>query len=148
VRRFVGAWKERGLRRLAVVAADLVVEIVAPPEVDALTFVPGDRDRTLRRGDHPAQRLACELADRWELPVAGFLRRARASPPQRGSSLAERRRNVRGTFAPAADPPRRVGVVDDVYTSGATAHAAASALRKGGARQIEVVTFARTLRLR
>jgi predicted amidophosphoribosyltransferase len=148
VRRFVGAWKEHGLRRLAAVAADLVVEIVAPPDVDALTFVPGERDRTLRRGDHPAQRLARELADRWELPVAAFLHRARAAPAQRGSSLAERRRNVRGTFAPAADAPRRVALVDDVYTSGATAHAAAAALRKAGGRQVEVVTFARTLRLR
>jgi predicted amidophosphoribosyltransferase len=148
VRRFVGAWKEHGLRRLAVVAAELVVEIVAPPDVDALTFVPGERDRALRRGDHPAQRLARELADRWELPLAAFLRRARAAPPQRGSSLADRRRNVRGTFASAAPAPPRVALVDDVYTSGATAHAAASALRRGGARQVEVVTFARTLRLR
>jgi predicted amidophosphoribosyltransferase len=148
VRRLVGAWKEHGLRRLAFVAADLVVEVVAPPDVEALTFVPGEHDRTLRRGEHPAQRLARELAERWELPAAAFLRRARAALPQRGSSLAERRRNVRGTFAPAAAAPRRVGLVDDVYTSGATAHAAAAALRKGGARHVEVVTFARTLRLR
>ena len=148
VRRLVGAWKEHGLRRLATVAAELVVEVVAPPDVEVLTFVPGERDRTLRRGGHPAHRLTHELAERWELPAAAFLRRARAAPPQRGSSLADRRRNVRGTFAPAAQAPRRVGLVDDVYTSGATAHAAASALRKGGARHIEVVTFARTLRLR
>jgi predicted amidophosphoribosyltransferase len=39
-----------------------------------------------------------------------------------------------------------VALVDDVYTSGATANAAASALRKGGARRVEVVTFARVVR--
>jgi predicted amidophosphoribosyltransferase len=39
-----------------------------------------------------------------------------------------------------------VGVVDDVYTSGATANAAASALRKAGARRVEVITFARAVR--
>lgn len=148
VRRLVGAWKEHGLRRLAVAAAELVVEVVAPPDVEALTYVPAEHDRTLRRGDHPAQRLARELGERWELPLGAFLRRARAAPPQRGSSLAERRRNVRGSFAPAAEAPRRIALVDDVYTSGATAHAAASALRKGGSRHVEVVTFARTLRLR
>jgi predicted amidophosphoribosyltransferase len=38
--------------------------------------------------------------------------------------------------------------VDDVYTSGATASAAASALRRAGARKVQVVTFARALRLR
>ena len=39
-----------------------------------------------------------------------------------------------------------VGIVDDVYTSGATANAAASGLRKAGARRVEVVTFARAVR--
>jgi predicted amidophosphoribosyltransferase len=42
----------------------------------------------------------------------------------------------------------RVVLVDDVYTTGATAHAAASALREGGAREVEIVTFARTIRIR
>jgi predicted amidophosphoribosyltransferase len=148
VRRFVAAWKEHGLRRLAAIAADLIVEIVAPPDVDILTFVPGEHDRTLKRGDHPARRLARELAGRWELPFGSLLLRTREAPPQRGSSLAARRRNVRGVFAAGVAAPRRVALVDDVYTSGATAHAAAAALRKGGARHVEVVTFARTLRLR
>jgi predicted amidophosphoribosyltransferase len=42
--------------------------------------------------------------------------------------------------------PAGVALVDDVYTSGATVNAAASALRKGGARRVEVVTFARVVR--
>jgi predicted amidophosphoribosyltransferase len=41
-----------------------------------------------------------------------------------------------------------VTLVDDVYTTGATVNAAASALRKGGARKVEIVTFARTIRIR
>ena len=60
--------------------------------------------------------------------------------------LQERRRNVRGAFAPARASPARVCLVDDIYTSGATAGAAASALRRGGARRVEVVTFARAVR--
>jgi predicted amidophosphoribosyltransferase len=39
-------------------------------------------------------------------------------------------------------------LVDDVFTTGATADAAASALRRGGARRVEIVTFARTIRVR
>jgi predicted amidophosphoribosyltransferase len=129
-----------------VLAADVVVEAVPRPEVTALCFVPPDGDRSLRRGHHPAERLARELGRRWELPVEPLLRRARSTPRQRGLKLADRRRNVTGAFAAAGRAPPRVALVDDVYTSGATAAAAASALRKAGAGRVEVVTFARTTR--
>jgi predicted amidophosphoribosyltransferase len=147
VRAIVAGWKERGLRRLAATAADLVVAAVPRPSADALTFVPPDRERLLERGHHPAERLARELGKRWQLPVLGVLERTRPVQRQRGSNLAERRRNVRGAFAARRSPPS-VCLVDDVYTSGATAAAAASALRKAGARKVTVVTFARALRLR
>jgi predicted amidophosphoribosyltransferase len=143
-RRFVHAWKERGLRRLAVEAAQLVVERVKPPEVDALTFVPSDRARRLKRGHNPAERLALELASEWELPCLSLLERTRGGR-QRGSSAAERR-TVRGAFRATGTAPRRVAVVDDVYTTGATAAATASALRAAGARRIEAIAFARALR--
>ena len=66
--------------------------------------------------------------------------------PQRGLSLAKRRRNVRGAFRPRTDAPPTVVLVDDVYTSGATVAAAASTLCKAGARRVDVVTFARAVR--
>jgi predicted amidophosphoribosyltransferase len=146
VRAVIAAWKERGLRRLASLAAELVVEQVARPDVVALGFVPPDRDRSRWQGHHPAERLAAELAERWQLPVLPLLERTRALRRQRGLSLADRRRNVVGGFRAVTCPPPRVGLVDDVYTSGATAAAAASALRKAGARRVEVVTFARAVR--
>jgi predicted amidophosphoribosyltransferase len=146
VRAIVAGWKEHGLRRLAATAADLVVAGVPRPHVEALTFVPPDRARLLERGHHPAERLARELGRRWRLPVLDTLARTRTAPRQRGAGLAERRRNVRDAFA-AKRPPRSVCLVDDVYTSGATASAAASALVKAGAREVRVVTFARALRL-
>ena len=145
-KRFVQAWKERGLRHLAREAASLVAETLAPPRVAALAFIPADGDRALRRGHRPAEALARELAGIWLLPVEPLLRRARSVEQQRGLGLAARRRNVRGAFAPARASPGRVCLVDDVYTSGATAAAAASALRKGGARRVEVVTLARAVR--
>jgi predicted amidophosphoribosyltransferase len=146
VRRLVAAWKERGLRRLAVEAADAIAAAVEPPGVSVLTYVPPDLERVLQRGHHPAQRLAIELGRRWELPVRGLVGRTRSVPHQRGLSRAERRRNVAGAFCPAAESAARVALVDDVYTSGATVAAAASALRKGGARRVDVVTFARVVR--
>jgi predicted amidophosphoribosyltransferase len=143
-RRLVHAWKERGLRRLAADAAQLVVECVPPPEVDAVTFVPSDRDRRLKRGHNPAERLACELAATWELPCLPLLERTRGGR-QRGSSRTERR-SVRGAFRATARAPRKVAVIDDVYTTGATAAATATALRAAGARRVEAIAFARALR--
>ena len=52
----VRAWKERGLRLLATVAAELVVEVVPRPAADVITYIPPDGDRSVRRGHHPAQR--------------------------------------------------------------------------------------------
>ena len=145
-RRLVQAWKERGQRRLARAAAGLVVETLARPDVAALAFVPADADRARERGHRPAEALARELGRVWELPVEGLVRRARSVERQRGLGLRERRRNVAGAFASARASPGRVCLVDDVYTSGATAAAAASALRRGGARRVEVVTLARAVR--
>ena len=148
VRRVVAAWKEQGLRRLAALAAKLVAEAVARPDVSCLAYVPGDPDRRLKRGDHAADRLARELGEAWELPVEPVLARARGSPRQRGLSRADRRRNVAGAFRPTAAVATPMGLIDDVYTTGATVNAASAALRKGGARSVEVVTFARAIRIR
>ena len=148
LRPVVVAWKERGLRRLAGWAAAVVRESVARPDAACVVFVPGDPDRRLKRGHHAAERLASELAAEWELPLRRLLTRARGSPRQRGLTQHERRRNVAGAFLAHGRVPARVALIDDVYTTGATSNAAASALRKGGARSVEVVTLARTIRIR
>lgn len=145
-RLLVAAWKERGLRKLAELAAELVCEVVARPRAYTLTFVPADPNRRLDRGHNPAERLATEIGARWRLPVAHLLARSHGVAPQRGLPLAERRRNVRGVFEATAPAPGTLVLVDDVYTTGATVSAAATALRKAGARRIEVVTFARAVR--
>jgi predicted amidophosphoribosyltransferase len=146
VRALVASWKEHGLRKLARAGADLVAEVVLRPRVAAITFVPPDRDRLLERGHHPPERLARELARAWETPVAPLLERTRESKRQRGLTRTERRANVRGAFRATSRPPPRVLLIDDVYTSGATVNAAASALRAAGARHVEVVTLARAIR--
>jgi len=145
-RRLVTAWKERGLRTLSAQAAELVAETVPRPSAYTITFVPADDDRRLKRGHNPAERLAAGLGDAWQLPIVSLLKRAPGVRPQRGLPLAERRRNVRNVFQATGSAPRSLVLVDDVYTSGATVSAAASALRKAGAHRVEVVTFARAVR--
>ena len=142
----VSAWKERALRGLARDAAAAIAAVVPRSDADAIAFVPADGNRSLRRGHHPPERLATELASRWALPVVGALRRTRSQRRQRGLKLADRRRNVSGAFVAGGPVPRRVVLVDDVYTTGSTVSAAASALRKAGAARVDVVTFARAVR--
>jgi predicted amidophosphoribosyltransferase len=142
VRRLVRCWKERGVRGLAADLAGIVGERLARPDAELVTFVPADRRRRLERGYHPAEQLARALAERWHLPCESLITRAGHAPRQLGLTRVERARNLRDAFAGTrVDVP--VVLVDDVYTTGATAHAAAAAL---GTR-VEVVTFARRLRI-
>jgi predicted amidophosphoribosyltransferase len=123
--------------------ADVVREALEPPDA-VLTFVPSDPERRRLRGEHPAEALARALGARWQLDVAALLAR-RPGNRQRGLPYASRRANVRGAFS-SRHAPGRIVLVDDVYTTGATVNEAASALRRAGARHVEVVTFARAVR--
>jgi predicted amidophosphoribosyltransferase len=143
---FVRAWKERGLRHLAPLAAELVLAQLERPAADVITYIPPDRVRQLERARHPAQALAHELAARWGLGCVPLLERRRVTERQATLPLARRGGNMRHAFAPTREARSRVLLIDDVYTSGSTANAAASALRRGGASRVDVMTFARAVR--
>ncbi len=145
-RRLVAAWKERGLRRLAETFALVVVEVVPRPPAEGIAFVPGEAERTLWRGQNAAQALARALADAWALPVTPVLERQGFTRRQAGLSRTARRANVRDRFRAAGAAGGRLVLVDDVYTTGATVSAAATELRRAGAREVDVVTFARAVR--
>jgi ComF family protein len=142
----VNAWKEHGRRDLARVAATIVSATLPRPSADLLTFVPSDPGRLLMRGHGPAERLAREIGRLWGIRTRTLLIRTRSVSRQRGLSLADRRRNVRGAFTTAAAIRGRVVLVDDVYTTGATASACATALRRAGATDVEVICLARAIR--
>ena len=143
---YVHAWKERGLRHLGPLAAELVLAQLERPAADVITYIPPDRVRQLKRACHPAQSLAHELAVRWGFPCEPLLLRTRLTERQAAMPLALRRSNVRNVFAATGAVTGRVLLVDDVYTSGSTSNAAAGALRRAGASRVDVLTFARAVR--
>jgi ComF family protein len=123
------------------------------PRADALLVpVPLHRWRIWRRGYNQAALIAAALARRSGLVAAqDILRRTRATPMLRGLGRRERALTVRGAFkvteaGKARLRGRRVILVDDVYTSGATAGACARALKRAGAASVEVLCWARVVR--
>ena len=120
----------------------------APPDGRAgdrwvAVAVPAAPARLRRRGFDPAELIAGDLASRLGLPRARPLTRA-DGPRQVGRSRASRRVSPPRVWA-VARAPRRVLLVDDVLTTGATLGACAAALRRAGAAKIEAAVFARAL---
>ena len=123
----------------------LAARVALPPGA-AVVALPLARRRRIGRGYDQAALLAGHLARAAGRPhLRGALRRARETPPQVGRSRAERARNVAGAFlsGPRAVAGLDLVLVDDVVTTGATADAAAAALRAAGARSVTVVALAR-----
>lgn len=97
------------------------------------------------RGFNQAAELARLVAARLDVPwSAAHLRRVRHGSHQRGLGRADRLRNLRGAFAAGGRLPRHVALIDDVLTTGATAHEISRTLRSGGVDHIEVWAVART----
>lgn len=95
-----------------------------------------------RRFDVPLV-LAHAVAAGLGVPLARrALRRLHDTPEQAGLDEKARRRNMRGAFGARGAVPEDVLLVDDVITTGATADAAARALRKGGAERVRVLAAA------
>jgi ComF family protein len=113
-----------------------------------IVSVPLARRRRLERGYDQAALLADHLARAAGARgrrLRAALRRVRETPPQVGRTRAERARNVADAFEASAGAlaGKDVVLVDDVVTTGATADAAAAALRRAGARSVVVVALAR-----
>ncbi|MGH7905817.1 MAG: double zinc ribbon domain-containing protein [Candidatus Binataceae bacterium] len=116
---------------------------------DTVIPVPLHRRRLRWRGFNQAALLGLEIARRLDCPCdLRALARIRPTPPQTFRNHRARAHNVRGAFT--VTEPRRVGgkrllLVDDVMTTGATADECARILRAGGAGAVDVFTLARVL---
>ena len=139
----------RDITMAAVLAGFLVEQLPMTLYHDLVVPIPLHRDRLRWRGFNQALPLARAIARKGTCPVDPFvLARRRSTPPQVGLGAADRRRNVKGAFVVRNREQvqdRTILLVDDVMTTGATAHECARVLRAAGARHVDAIVLARAL---
>ncbi len=115
---------------------------------DCIVPVPLHPARLAERGFNQAVLLGRQVAARLGLPFHyDAIVKQRKAPPQAGLDLAERRRNLSGAFRVRRNfEGRRVLVIDDVMTSGATLDELARSLKAAGAKSVENLVVARAAR--
>jgi len=144
-------------RRLGALMAAQLSGLADLPAKMLVVPVPLFRAKRRQRGFNQAELLADGLLEAmrrirpdWEGdPAARVLARQRATESQAGLSLSRRQRNLRGAFfVPNAElmRGRDVLLIDDIYTTGATARACSQALKRAGAARVWVATVARAQR--
>jgi predicted amidophosphoribosyltransferase len=145
-RALVGALKFRGLLAAAeLLAAPLAAGARELLEDATLVPVPADPRRRRRRGFDHAALIAEALGGRTRRPVVACLERPPA-PRQLGAPRQARlAAPVRTEPVVCGSVPRRIVLIDDVHTTGATLHACARVLRVGGARTVHALTATRAL---
>jgi ComF family protein len=151
--RVVREFKFHGRRHLAALLGPLLAGAVLSAwnrdQIDLLCPIPLHPRRRRERGFNQSELLASSVSDLLAVPVSrDLLRRTRHTPPQVGLTDPERTRNVRGAFScprPSLAAGRRILLLDDVMTTGATLRSAASALLAAGALRVGAVTLARAV---
>lgn len=148
LRELIHLFKYGGVRTLAKpFGAHLAVALPRNERFDAVVPMPLHWLRRWRRGFNQSELLAREIARRCGIPVIRAVRRRKATASQAGLTNAKRRANVAGAFAAKKGRPlerKRVLLIDDVMTTGATAAACAQAAKRAGASYVALLTLART----
>lgn len=136
-------------RPLSVFARDTFFQYWDKDDIDLLVSVPLHVKRLRERGFNQAHLLIRKWAREEGIPFDGFtLFRSRWTEPQTALSRTERRENIKGAFSVRHSDiikGRRVLLVDDVYTTGATVNECARVLIKAGAEFVDVLTVARAV---
>lgn len=153
--------KYRGRTELAFPLGELLLagffRYWSPDDIDLVIPVPLHGKRMRMRGFNQSSLMLRDWPKRMERSGYGqneirfdteLLKRSKPTVPQTGLGRRERMKNLRGAFTvplPEKVKGRRVLLVDDVYTTGATADACTRVLRKAGATRVDVLTLARTM---
>ena len=151
VRRAMHAYKFQHRRAyadwFAEVTGDCLAGWLDDWKPDVLTFVPLSCTRWLRRGYNQSALVARLMAKRHALPCEGMLRKRGFVRTQSSLGHSDRLRNVQNAFAVRRDAQiagRRIVLIDDIITTGATAQICVSQLQEAGAESVFVLGMAKT----
>ena len=147
LRDLIHLFKYAGVRSLAKPLGRMANAALPRTEpVDLIVPVPMHWLRRWRRGFNQAESLARVVSRRTGLGVCTALRRTRKTAAQAVLTHAERRENLAGVFRvprPEIVRGKTILLMDDVFTTGATASACAQVLKKAGAKAVILLTLAR-----
>ena len=141
--------KFSGNRAIARAAAELSAPLLLAEKFDDIDYivpVPLHYRRFFKRGYNQSEVIASMLAKQLNKPYKNLLKRTRSTQRQATLSREERLKNLQGAFAvkkPAHVSGKKILLVDDVLTTGATLHACAEALQQAGSAELLVFTLAR-----
>jgi ComF family protein len=147
----VHLYKYRGIQAMHKFLGPLVADAAKEffPDAHVAAAVPLHRRRLAKRGFNQSLFLAKHAAEGLSIPLSlDGLVRVRYTRPQVDLGPAEREENVKGAFAvdrPEEFKEKRVLLLDDVYTTGATVRECAKVLKKAGAERVYVLTVARAV---
>lgn len=133
---------------VAATLAELLLGEIATAKPDCLIPMPLGAARLKERGFNQALEIARRIASKTGIAlVPDGCRRVRETPPQTSLPWKERAKNIRGAFACGLDlQGKRIAIVDDVMTTGATLNELAKVLRSQGAAEVSAWVVARTLK--
>lgn len=116
-------------------------------KIDIITFIPSSRSSMKRRGFNQC-RVLCEYIYKFcKIPFEETLKKSHDVEDQIGLSDIKRWKNIEGSFFSVNEKiiiGRRILIIDDVITTGATAFCAASTLKKSGAKEVYILTVAKS----
>lgn len=141
------AFKNQNQLHISKTLASMILRLVETESFDCIVAVPLHPLRRIWRGYNQSEVLATELARRTDKPnLSAFLPRNRFTQSQGNFGKADRAKNIKGAFSVrgSADvfAEKRILLVDDVCTTGATLEECARALKGAGAKEVHAVTGA------
>ncbi len=144
--RLLHLFKYGRIKTLAEPLARMMVRgLPSQEQFDLVVPMPLHWKKQLLRGFNQSELLSREIGPRLGVPVIPALKRIRSTDVQAGLTLSQRRKNVQGAFQVSDTniQGKKILLIDDVLTTGATVSAAAKVLRKQGTARITVLTLAR-----
>ena len=144
-REMVHRLKYNDKREIAISMASIISEITEYKKFDFIAAVPSFNKKKFKRGYNQAELIAHELSDIVQIPFINGIQRIKDTKPQVLFDSGSRWYNVKDAFkCTSRFDGKRIILVDDVITTGATVHFCAKELKANGASYVMVVTFARS----